>query len=315
MAAIDRQTPLRVAVLAGGKSAEREISLASGICVAAALEEIGHRVRSIDPAEVDLVDVDWRQFDACFIALHGGAGEDGRVQRLLDSLHVRYTGSRADASQLAMSKSASKMRFTRRGIPTPEYALLHRNEPFQTLAVRAESVGYPLVIKPDAQGSSLGVGIAHDLDELQLRVAESQFYDPFILAEQYIAGREITVAVLGREPLPVMEVVSRGGVFTYAAKYEELTTEYIFDPDLSRAKLREIESIALAACEALQTDGLVRVDLRLDEDERPWVLEVNTVPGMTERSMAPRAAAQKGMEMPELCDYLLRSCLAAELTS
>lgn len=307
-------SPLRVAVLAGGDSPEREISLASGICAAAALEEVGHQVRAIDPAEVDLVEVDWRQFDLCFIALHGGAGEDGRVQKLLDSLHVPYTGSRPAASRLAMSKSASKSRFQQHGVPTPDYVLLHRSEPLPTILTRTAALGYPVVVKPDAQGSSLGVGLARDAEQLQCRLAESQFYDPFLLAERYIAGRELTVAVLGREPLPVLEVLCGEQLLSYDAKYHHATTEYVFDTDLAPAKVREIERVALSACEALGTDGLVRVDLRLDENELPWVLEVNTVPGLTERSLAPRAAAQRGLDLPALCDHLVRACLAAELS-
>lgn len=306
--------PLRVALLSGGDSPEREVSLASGICAAAALEEMGHRVRAIDPAEVELVDVDWRQFDACFIALHGGAGEDGRAQQLLESLGVPHTGSRPAAARLAMSKSACKTRFRQRGVPTPDYALLHRNESIQAVLDRAASVGYPLVVKPDAQGSSLGVGLARDGEELQRRVAESQFYDPFLLAEQYIAGRELTVAVLDREPMPILEIAVGDAPFSYDDKYNNPATEYIFDTGLSAAKQREIRRLAVRACEVAGTDGLARVDFRLDTSERPWVLEINTVPGLTERSLAPRAAARMGLEMPELCGRILRACLPAEVS-
>lgn len=304
--------PLRVAVLAGGESPEREISLASGICVAAALSEMGHQVRTIDPAEIELVDVDWRRFDACFIALHGGAGEDGRVQQLLDALHIPYTGSRPDACQLAMSKSASKSYFRRNGVPTPDFILLHRDEPIATVLTRAAELGYPLVVKPDAQGSSLGVGLAHSPDELQVRLAESQFYDSFVLAERFVAGREFTVAVIDRRPLPVLEVVAGETLLSYDAKYHDPATEYVFDTGLSRSEIREIQRVAIAACEAVHTEGLARVDLRWDAQGRPWVLEINTVPGMTERSLAPRAAAQAGIGMPELCDRLLRACITAE---
>ena len=315
MARTETHPPLRVAVLSGGESPEREISLASGICVAAALETIGHAVRAIDPAQIELVDVDWRQFDVCFLALHGGAGEDGRVQQLLDSLHVPYTGSGPTASQLAMSKSAAKTRFAQQNIPTPDYVLIHRAESIPTAIARATALGFPLVVKPDAQGSSFGVGLARDADELQCRIAESQFYDPFLLAEQYIAGRELTVTVLDREPLPVLEVFTGEALFSFDAKYRDPLTEYEFDIDLSPAKLHEIQQLALAACESLDTVGLVRVDLRLDVQDRPWVLEVNTSPGLTERSLAPRAAARLGLEMPELCDHLVRSCLPARLSS
>ena len=306
---------LRVAVLLGGRSAEREVSLASGICVAAALEEAGHRVRGIDPAEVSLVEVDWRMFDACFIALHGGAGEDGRVQRLLDTLDVPYTGSGAVASRLAMSKQSAKERFLERGIPTPAFVSLHISESIREMQRRAARCGRPVIIKPDGQGSSLGVSLARTDDDFQRAIADGQFYDRFLLAEQYIAGREFTVAVIERQPLPLLEILSSSPLFSYEGKYRHTGTEFRFDTDLPASKVRRLQQVAVAAAEAIGTAGLARVDLRLDDEGEPWVLEINTVPGMTEQSLAPRAAAEGGIDMPTLCDRLLRACLQRQVTT
>lgn len=300
---------LRVAVLMGGSSAEREISLASGICVAAALEEVGHQVRAIDPAEVDLVHVDWRQFDACFIALHGGEGEDGRVQKLLDSLNVSYTGSGPQASRLAMSKVAAKDRFRAWGVSTPESVTLHSSESIQEMLARSAPLGFPLVIKPDDQGSSLGVNLVTNQDEFQRGVAEGQFYGKFLLAEKFIPGREFTLALMDDFLFPLIEIKSPAPLFTFEGKYRFGESEFDLNPELSEEQLRQVKRSAVLAARALETTGLVRVDVKLDENGQPWVLEVNTIPGMTEQSLVPRSAAFAGIEMPELCDRLLRSCL------
>jgi len=299
---------LRVAVLMGGRSPEREISLASGICVAAALEEAGHRPRAIDPAAVDLAAVEWRAFDACFIALHGGAGEDGRVQRELEVLGVPYTGSGPAACRVAMSKTAAKECFLHRGIPTPAFVTLAADDNWHTLRALVAEIGFPLVIKPDGQGSSLGVQRADSITSLQRAVAESQFYDDQLLAEQYVAGREFTVAVLDREPMPLLEIVTGGQLFSYADKYHR-ETPAAFETGLAPRRMRELQQLAVETADALSTSGLVRVDLLLDKGDQPWVLELNTVPGMTERSLAPRACAEAGMSMPQLCGRLLQMCL------
>lgn len=302
---------LRVAVLMGGNSAEKEISLASGICVAAALEEAGHAVRAINPAEVDLRHVEWRQFDICFIALHGGEGEDGRTQKLLDSLGVVYTGSGPQASRLAMCKTSAKQRFREWEVPTPNSVTLHLSESIREMFRRCAPLGYPLVVKPDDQGSSLGVNLVRDDDDFQRAVAEGQFYGRFLLAEKYISGREFTVGMLGDEVLPVLEIMSSGPLFTYDGKYRHAGTEFRFETGLTVKERKLVERTAVRAVTSLGATGLVRVDLRMDDAGQPWVLEVNTIPGMTEQSMVPRAAAQAGIDMPALCDRVLRMSLAA----
>jgi D-alanine-D-alanine ligase len=304
--------PWRVAVLYGGKSAERTISLIGGECVAAALASAGHRTELIDPARVDLAEVAWTRFDACFIALHGGAGEDGRIQRRLELLRVPYTGSGPAASRLAMSKSSSKERFAQSSVPTPPYVLFHGDDSLKTVAEKVAPLGYPVIIKPDSQGSSLGVGLCRSREELALRIAEGRRYEDYLLAEQYVRGREFTVAVLGRDPLPVLEILTPGGWFDYDAKYESVTTVYRFAGDLSREIEGELQQIAVAAAESLGTSGLLRVDIRLDLAGEPWVLEVNTVPGLTDHSLAPKAAARAGMDMPALCEWMVLDCLQTE---
>jgi D-alanine-D-alanine ligase len=305
----------RVAVLAGGDSPEREVSLRSGQCVAEALRASGDIVELFDTAKTDLALIPWKHFDACLIALHGGAGEDGRIQRRLDLLKVRYTGSDMAACRLAMSKSASKERFLQAGVPTPPYALFGADNHVEEVAAKAEPLGYPLVVKPDSQGSSLGVGVAAGLADLARCLAECRRYDDYAIAEPLVEGRELTVSILGRRPLPVLEIVSPHRLFDYAAKYQSSQTEYRFETGLPRAVLERVQQVALRAAHALGTRGLVRVDLRLDCQERPWVLEVNTVPGLTAQSLAPKAAQRGGLDMAQLCHWMIRDCLGVEVAS
>src|SRR6266568_789961 len=217
---------LRVAVLAGGESSEREISIVSGWQVVSALEAAGHEPTWLDPAETDLESIRWDQYDACFIALHGGAGEDGRIQQRLERLGVPYTGSGPAASWLAMSKSASKERFLQAGVPTPEYALVHSKETPRESVARAAGIGYPLIVKPDSHGSSLGVGVANDPRRLGERLGDSFAFDPYAVLERLVRGREFTVTLLDRRPLPLLEIVTAESIFSFDAKYSSPTTEY-----------------------------------------------------------------------------------------
>ncbi|MGD9644366.1 MAG: D-alanine--D-alanine ligase [Pirellulales bacterium] len=304
---------LSIAVLAGGDSAEREVSLETGTNVLAALEAAGHVTAAIDPAHCDLAEIAWSRFDACFIALHGGAGEDGRLQRRLELLRVPYTGSGPDACRLAMSKSASKERFLQAGLPTLDYLLVAAGDDPREVQSRAARLPYPLIAKPDSQGSSLGVGVARTPDELPQRIEQAGKFDPYVLIEPYVQGREFTVTLIGRDVLSTAEIVSSRGVFDYAAKYEaDDPHEVRFD--LPVESTRPLEALAIGAAEALGTRGLVRVDLRMDEANRPWLLELNAVPGLTDTSLAPQAAARAGLELPHLCERLVRDCLALELS-
>jgi len=307
-----RPDHLRVAVLAGGASAEREISLATGANVQSAFASSGHTAILVDPAQQDLAQISWSQFDGCFVALHGGAGEDGRIQRRLDLLRVPYTGSGPDASRLAMSKSASKERFRQAGVATADYVLFEAHADPADLLDRFAHLGLPLVVKPDSQGSSLGVSVVRQPSELAGAIAQAARYDEYLLAESLVRGREFTVTVIERETLPIIEVVTPRGLFDYHAKYTADDTVYRCNPRMSPFARRQIEQTALSAAAALGTRGLARVDLILDRPGRAWVLEVNTIPGMTSHSLAPKAAAHAGISMPELCERLMRNCLVAE---
>jgi D-alanine-D-alanine ligase len=336
----------RVAVLVGGDSAERDISLASGQQVAVALALAGYEPVLIDPAEIELASVDWPAFDVCFIALHGGAGEDGRVQKLLQHWGVPYTGSGPTASRLAMNKSAAKQRFLKCGVLTLPFigfeasqfpreaagwpGLDRREAPvtanrgfgcasspghpnllesLNVLVDELNPLGYPLLIKPESQGSSLGVTIANGPNDVRRCVQMASEFDSGLIAEPLVAGREFTVSLLGREPLPMIEIVSPQPVFTYDAKYSSATTEYRFEFALPATVERQLYDAAIQAAESLGTTGLVRVDLMLDRQQRPWVLEVNTIPGMTSRSLAPRAAHAAGIDMPTLVDWMVREAV------
>ena len=296
---------LTIVVLLGGWSSEREVSLASGRAVIDALRSRGHDVRELDPAAIDILTYPWAGVDAAFIALHGSFGEDGTVQSLLEELRIPYTGSDPAASRLAMSKSASKQRFMAQGLPTPTYQTAHHQESPASIAEKASTIGFPLVVKPNAQGSSVGVTIVHAAGELDDALHAAFRFDPLALLEKFIAGREMTVAVLDRRPLPAIEVRPARAFYDYLAKYHDVTTAYVFDTDLPPAVVRNVEALAVSAVESLGTSGAARVDLRLDEQNGPWLLEVNTIPGFTDHSLVPKAAARAGIGFPELCEQLV----------
>ena len=302
---------LCVAVLAGGDSAEREISLKSGRHVFDALQASGHHAVQIDPLQTSLTGVDWAPFDVAFIALHGGAGEDGQIQAQLETLGVPYTGSSPAACRLAMSKVATKQRWLAEGLPTPQFVAFDTAQPEDSARHAIASLGYPLIVKPDGQGSSLGVAIAPRACDLPTAIAEASRYGQHLLAEQMIVGREITVAVLGRQALPPVEIAHSAKLFDYQAKYSSPKTEYYLrDENFEGDPTTAWQELAVAAAAALKTVGLVRVDMMIDEDQQPWLLEVNTVPGLSQRSLAPMAAAHAGIDMACLCNHMIAGALA-----
>lgn len=295
-------TPWRIALLAGGDSDERAISLQSGSAVQAALASRGHLVVPIDPADVDLESLDWQQFDIAFLALHGRFGEDGQVQAILDRLGVPYTGSDANASRLAFSKSAAKERLAQFGVPTPPYVLIHYADDTDRIRRLVSQIGYPLVVKPDSQGSSLGVTIVRREEDLAAALTHCFHFDSFGVVEQFIAGTEWTVGILDDLVLPPIQITTPREFFDYQAKYEDEATGYHFETPAPRALLTRIEETSADACRALQTRGLARVDLRVDEQQQPWVLEINTIPGLTDHSLIPKAAAKVGIDFAEFCE-------------
>ncbi|MBI3461659.1 MAG: D-alanine--D-alanine ligase [Planctomycetes bacterium] len=302
--------PLSIVVLLGGWSAEREVSLASGRAVVGALRSRGHDVREFDPAEMDFFAYPWAGADAAFIALHGPFGEDGTVQSLLDQMRTPYTGSGPQASRLAMSKSASKQRFRATGLATPNGHTVHVLEAKDSAVQKAEAIGYPLVVKPDGQGSSIGVSMLESPHGLDEALEMAYRHDPLVVLEKFIPGREVTVAVLERRPLPPIEIQSGRAFFDFQAKYHDDTTRYVFDLDLPAGVIGRIEGAAVAAVDALGCTGVTRVDMRLDPQHEPWVLEVNTVPGLTDHSLVPKAAQRAGISFAELCEQLVLAKLS-----
>lgn len=305
---------LKIAVLAGGHSAERSISLESGQTVSRALRARGHAATCIDPASIDLAVFRWDVFDAAFIALHGRFGEDGTIQTILEQAGVPFTGSGSMASRLAFSKSASKERFLQNGVPTPPYVLIHEADDAGRIQKQANALGFPLVVKPDAQGSSLGVSVVNSPDELPQALTRCFHYDTFGLIEPYVAGTEWTVALFDEQVLPLIQIETSRDFYSYDAKYSDEATGYIFEFTLPSSVVKEIESSGRRASETLGTRGVARVDLRVDRYRRPWVLEVNTVPGFTDHSLVPKAAAKAGMQLGELCERAIHASLAAAAT-
>lgn len=304
-----RGGPWKIAVLLGGDSAEREISLASGAHVVETLRARGHHVSEIDPKFVNLTTYDWSEIDVAFLALHGKYGEDGHVQAILDLLGVPYTGSDAEASRIGISKSATKERLIQHHIPTANYVLIHESDSEERILAHAKSIGFPLVIKPDTQGSSLGVSIVNCASEMRQAITKCFELDSFGIIEAAIIGTEWTVGMLDELQLPAIQISTDRQFFTYEAKYQDDDTGYKFDYAVPHEVVRKIEQTAVQACRALGTRGLARVDIMLDKSLRPFVLEINTIPGLTDHSLVPKAAARMGWDFAELCERALFSCL------
>lgn len=298
-----------IAVLSGGTSAERGISLNSGAHVRAALEQRGHAVVPVDPALVDVARFDWTGIDAAFNALHGPFGEDGQVQAILEACGLPYTGSGVEASRLAMSKSAAKERFLQADVPTPEYVLIHETDTAAEIRAHALRIGFPLVVKPNSQGSSLGVTIIADEDELPAALARCFELDAFGLLERAIPGEEWTAGLIDDEPLPLIRIETAREFFDFEAKYEDDDTRYLFDTGASAETERLITHVSREACRALGTSGMARVDVRLDKFGQPWVLEVNTVPGFTDHSLVPKMIDRTGKSFGEACEQAVRSAI------
>ncbi len=298
---------MQVAVLAGGSSAERVISLESGDNVTAALRDAGHAVTLIDPMEMPLQEVDWNRFDVAFLALHGTFGEDGQVQQFLEDRDVPYTGSDVLTSRTAFSKSAAKERFAHYGVVTPPSVVIRESDDASQIYRAARRIGYPLVVKPDAQGSSLGVSLCHSPDDLAEAQSRAFHFGPYALLETMVPGAEWTVAVMDDEVLPAIQIRTPRGFFDYDAKYHDDQTEYLFEFDEPAELVRGVQNAAFRAARALGTSGIARVDLRVDSWGQAWVLEINTIPGLTSHSLVPKAAARAGIGFSELCEAMLHS--------
>lgn len=319
---------LRVAVLYGGVSSERDISIKSGKAVIEGLREAGHDVLPVDivaediSALVDLVP------DVAFIALHGRFGEDGGVQAMLERQSIPYVGCDADSSRMAMDKMSSKCAFLSNDVPTPGFRMMVANEslpegcghsPIKTAQELCPSfhecineLGLPLIVKPIREGSSVGVSFAETVEDVAAALVVALTYDDHSLVEEYVPGREITVGILCQTPLPIVELRYTRRIFDFEAKYSDGGTQYIVDPEnMTSREKRRAQEVALKAFSALGCRGFARVDMIIDRRGEPTVLEINTIPGFTSRSLFPMAAAASGIEFPALCDMLVRDALKA----
>lgn len=290
----------------GGASAEREVSLSSGRAVTQALLELDYDVSPILLGEgIDALDaISEAQIDVAFLALHGRLGEDGCVQGLLEWLKIPYTGSSVLASALAMDKLKAKELFRHHNVPTPPYYALDRESASDIEEVHG-SFGYPVIVKPRREGSSFGVSIANNSSELARAAEEAFAFDDQVLVERYIAGREVHVGILGDRVLGAIEVAPISGFFDYNAKYTPGLTETFMPARLSAARYRGVLNLAERAAQALDTEGAVRVDLMVTEGQNEYVLEVNTLPGMTPTSLLPKIAAAAGFGFGDLCEAIL----------
>ncbi len=299
----------KVGVLYGGRSAEREVSIMSGSGVLQALKSRGIDAHGFDPAERSLAELAAENFDCVFIALHGRYGEDGSLQGALEQLGIPYTGSGVMASSVGMDKITTKIIWLSKNIPTPKYATV---APGDDLDKVVAELGLPLIVKPPLEGSTIGITKVEQAEELEAAVALAAGFDETVLVEQFITGREFTVAVLGTgkdaRALPIVEIVAPAGNYDYQNKYFTDDTQYHCPAQLPAALTEEIQQHAVDAYRALGCEGWGRVDVLVREsDMRPFLLEVNTSPGMTGHSLVPMAARAVGIGYEELCVEILRS--------
>jgi len=334
---------LKVGLLLGGDSPEREVSLETGRCAARALRELGHELIALDtarggdplpadpakrgegpsPEPPELINGRGRYHgeafaavEACrsfgaqviFTALHGGIGEDGTLQAYLDLVGIPYTGSDMPACALAMDKTTAKRIFQKEGIRTPQgMTIISENGriPANLLGGMPENLNLPLVVKPNDQGSTVGLEIVKEQESLKTAFAGAARYSRHVVIEEYIPGRELAVALLEDRTLPIVEILPQGGLYDYTCKYTDGRSQYLTDVDLSPNLIQEIQSMSLEAFRILDCYGYARADLRLDPDNVPFLLEVNTLPGMTGHSLVPMAARAAGIDFPQLVEKII----------
>lgn len=330
---------MKIAVLFGGASVERDVSIASGAQVVKALRAAGHEVVAVDtatgvlgpaeerellesgvkpvPPEEQALDLlrtgdpttltrapELQDVDLIFLALHGGDGEGGALQTLLEITGIPYTGSGPLASGIAMDKDIAKRLLRDAGIATPPW-LMAPASPGEV----AEFVGYPAVVKPSKQGSSVGLTVVRRAEDLEPAIELAYRYDDEVMIERFIAGRELTVPILGTEALPVGEIIPKHEIFDYECKYQPGMAEEIFPADIAEEQALALQELALRAHMALKLRNYSRIDFRMDESGGFWFLEANTLPGMTANSLFPRGARAAGMSFPEVCDRICRIAL------
>lgn len=301
---------MRIGVIMGGSSSERDVSLRSGAAVADALTARGHEVVRFMLGETFgpeiLTSLQRARLDVAFLALHGRLGEDGCIQGLLEIAQIPYTGSSVLGSALAMDKLKAKELFRLHNVPTPPYYSLEAKDVADLEALHG-SFGFPVMVKPRGEGSSLGVSKACDAHELSRAVALALEYDDVVIVERFVQGIEVDVGILDERVLGAVEIVPKKGFYDYEAKYTPGMTEYHVPARLPPARLSGVQNLALRAARALGVTGAVRVDLLVTAGENEYVLEVNTLPGMTQTSLLPKIAAAAGYDFASLCEAILAS--------
>ena len=309
-------TQARIGVLMGGQSSEREVSLRTGAAVHRALSHRGYDVITIDVGPTLSRELQDQKIALAFLALHGPGGEDGSIQGFLETLGIPYTGSGVHASAVGMHKVTTKIMLAAHGIPVPGGLVIKRGERISSaLALRSSKLRWPIVVKPASEGSTIGVTIVKKPAQWQEALALAHRYDRDAMVEAYIPGHEVTVSLLGQQDeapmaLPAVEIVAPNGFYDFSAKYEKGKTRYLCPAPLPSAVTRQIRNLALRTYMLLGCTGAARVDFRITPRGRPYVLEINTAPGMTETSLLPMAAAQAGIGYEELTERILESAMA-----
>lgn len=296
----------KVAVLMGGLSAEREISLKSGAAVLAALQSRGVDAHGLDVGNDALAQLQSGGFDRAFNIMHGGIGENGVLQGVLDIMQLPYTGSGVLASAIGMDKWRNKLLWQAAGLPVPECVLLTAQSEF---ALLEQMFDLPLFVKPANEGSSVGISMVKKPGELEAAYHEAAKYDSLVLAEKYLGGGEYTIAILNNEALPPVKIETSNDYYDYAAKYLQDDTRYLCPCDLNDEQVARLQALALQAFAVLGAQGWGRIDILLDDSGEPYLLEANTVPGMTDHSLVPMAARAAGIEFDELVWRILSATL------
>lgn len=301
----------KVAVLFGGNSAEREVSLNSGQAVLEALQNRGIAAQPFDPAIRSINEL--KQFDRAFIVLHGRGGEDGQIQGVLEWLGVPYTGSGVLASALGMDKAKTKQLWQGMGFPTAPYRLLDKQTDFASVV---SDLGLPLIIKPVHEGSSIGMSKVETLEQLEPAYLQAAKHDAVVMAEQWITGREFTIVILNGQALPVIRLQppSDAAFYDYEAKYQRNDTQYGIPCGLSVEQEQQLQALAVRAFNAVGAAGWGRIDAMQDEQGNFWLLEINTVPGMTDHSLVPMAAKAVGHDFAQLCELILQQTLTQAMS-
>jgi len=290
---------LKVAVIYGGPSPEADISRKSARSVISALKKKGHQVFEIELDETIVEELKKINPERVFIVLHGSPGEDGTVQGLLEITGLKYTGCNTETSAICMDKDVTKRILKTYGIPVPAGETYFKGD-------RVEPVEFPCVVKPARTGSTVGISLARDKESFKRAVEEAFKYDSKILVEEYIDGRELTVAVINGKALPPVEIITESGFYDFDSKYTKPSTQYKIPAQLSPRLEERIRKISEKTFKVLECKGAVRIDFRIDKWNNPYILEVNTIPGMTERSLLPKAARAAGMEFEDLIEEILK---------